>query len=314
MLLFDPREPVSAWSHGAGMMLAVPFTWVFCRRCLARAALGDGVLQGAPEGLAATSLVSSFERSKAVSLLVFGLSLVICYGNSALYHAVQLAGEPLGWYRRLDHVGIYLLIAGSYTPVAWTLMQGAWRRGTLVVVWTLASCCAARVWLGGVFPPWISTVVYLGLGWAALLCYRVLARSFPHRQLALLPLGGAFYSIGAMINLMQWPVLVPEVLAAHELFHFFVMAGSACHVGFMMRHVVPAGPPLPSLWAADADASGGAEKDDGLAGLAGRLGWRLSVRRGTVSIRGPHRATGRSAETAGPSATSRLEPSLAAAE
>ena len=133
--------------------------------------------------------------------------------------------NSLNRLRRLDHVGIYLLIAGTYTPAAWSLLKGAWRRGTLATVWGVAGVCAMRVWLGGVLPTWISTLIYLSMGWGVIFCYRELARDLGHRTLLPLPLGGAFYSVGAVINLAGWPVLLPGVLGAHDLFHFFVIAG-----------------------------------------------------------------------------------------
>src|SRR5262249_16484345 len=106
----------------------------------------------------------------------------------------------------------------------------------------------ARVWYGGVLPIWVSTLVYLAMGWGSLICYRELARRYSHRTLLPLPLGGIFYSVGAVLNLAKWPVLSPGVFAAHELFHFFVIAGSACHIVFMLNVVVPApGPMLPPV-------------------------------------------------------------------
>jgi hemolysin III len=237
MLLFDLREPINSLSHGAGMMLALPLTWAFWQRCVGRVgADGDG-----EDSLGGS--VTPYQRGKTLSLLIFGLSLVICYGNSALYHAAWLSGPPLDRLRRLDHVGIYLLIAGTYTPAAWSLMRDGWRQGTLATVWGLAAFCAGRVWFGGILPTWMSTIIYLALGWGVLFCYRELARGLAHRTLLPLPLGGALYSVGALINLTGWPVLRPGVFGPHELFHFFVIAGSACHAYFMFRVVVPARQP-----------------------------------------------------------------------
>ena len=237
MMLLDLREPINALSHGAGMMLALPLTWVFWQRCVEQvstAASRDG-----RDGGRATA----YQRGKITALLIYGLSLVICFGNSALYHAVWLSGEPLSRLRRLDHVGIYLLIAGTYTPASWSLFRRSWRRGTLATVWSVAGFCSARIWFGGVLPTWMSTSIYLAMGWGVLFCYRELARSLSHRTLLPLPLGGAFYSVGALINLSGWPVLEPGVFGSHELFHFFVIAGSACHAQFMLRVVVPARQP-----------------------------------------------------------------------
>ncbi|MBV8313044.1 MAG: hemolysin III family protein [Planctomycetaceae bacterium] len=237
MMLLDLREPINALSHGAGMMLALPLTWVFWQRCVEQvstAASRDG-----RDGGRATA----YQRGKIIALLIYGLSLVICFGSSALYHAVCLSGEPLSRLRRLDHVGIYLLIAGTYTPASWSLFRRSWRRGTLATVWSVAGLCSARIWFGGVLPTWMSTSIYLAMGWGVLFCYRELARSLSHRSLLPLPLGGAFYSVGALINLSGWPVLEPGVFGSHELFHFFVIAGSACHAQFMLRVVVPARQP-----------------------------------------------------------------------
>ena len=157
MLLFDLREPINAWSHGAGMMLAVPATWILCRQCGATTA--DCPPQGRPWH------TSRYQRVKAICLLLFGMSLTACYGISAVFHGARLSGEPLSRLQRLDHVGIFFLIAGTYTPVAWALMRGTWWWGTLTTVWTVALACATRVWCGGVMPMWASTLIYLVMGW-----------------------------------------------------------------------------------------------------------------------------------------------------
>jgi hemolysin III len=234
MLFFDLREPINAWSHGAGMLLALPVTWLLLKRC-ARPIDSLG-----PEPLSASR---RYQSVKALCLLVFGLTLIACYGISALFHAAKVSGEPLLRLQRLDHVGIYLLIAGTYTPVAWGLMRGSWWWGTLTTVWTVALACAARVWCGGMLPIWVSTLTYLVMGWGALFCYFELARIFSHRTLLPLPLGGVFYSVGAILNLTKWPALYPGVFAAHEIFHLLVIAGSACHIFFMLQVVIPSPEP-----------------------------------------------------------------------
>jgi len=233
MLLFDCREPVSAWSHGAGMLLALPVTWILWKRCTDSTSLPQEHCTAA----------SRYEYGKALCLLVFGVSLIICYGISALFHATPPRGTFLSDLQRLDHVGIYVLIAGTYTPIAWSLMRGRWRWTTLIAVWTVALVCSMRVWCGGVMPMWVSTPSYLAMGWAALFCYAQLATNRSHRSLLPLPLGGIFYTVGAVFNLARWPVIFPGVIAAHELFHFFVIAGSACHIIFMLSVVVPSREP-----------------------------------------------------------------------
>ena len=113
MELLDFREPVSAWSHCAGLLLALPGTLLLWRRG------GTGY-------------------GKRLSLLVYGLSLAFCYSASTLYHGVRLPAARIDAFARLDSIGIFALIAGSYTPLAWCLMRGRRRRWTLGIVWGVA--------------------------------------------------------------------------------------------------------------------------------------------------------------------------------
>lgn len=207
------REPVSAWTHFLWMLLALPGTWVLVRLCR-----GD--------------------RVKQFAMLVFGLGLVSCYGGSWLYHAVRLPAAGIHRCNTLDHIGIYCLIAGSATPIALVVLRGWWRRGLLGAIWLMALagivlCLTADLPLGP------RTAFYLAMGWVGCLTYFELARHLSHAKLRPIWLGGLAYSIGAVINLVGWPVLAPGVFGAHELFHLFVMAGSLFHYYFMLAVVVP---------------------------------------------------------------------------
>jgi hemolysin III len=251
MLPFDIREPINAWSHGAGMMMALPVTWLLWKQCdkvhpcgLSKTCHFAGPCAPAKRRCG----VARHHRLKALSLVLFGLSLMFCYAASAMFHGLPLRDQRLNPFQRLDHIGIYLLIAGTYTPIVWSMLRGRWLWGTLAIVWTITLLSAARIWFGGVFPVWLATLMYLAMGWGSLFCYRELARTHSHRTLLPLPLGGIFYSVGAVINLAKWPVLSPASFASHELFHLFVIAGSACHVFFMMQVVIPA--PWPGTRAA----------------------------------------------------------------
>jgi len=216
MSFLDFREPVSAWSHCAGMLLAVPGTFLLWRR-------------------------SDAERSKRLSLLIYGLTLAFCYLASTLYHGVRLPESGVAAFGRLDRAGIFALIAGSYTPLAWCLLRGHWRRWTLVLVWSIAGTAAIMLAAGQQFSPVASTCVYLGMGWGVVACYFEFAQAVSHRALVPIVVGGLSYSVGAVFNVLHWPVIVPGTFGAHELFHFFVLGGSLAHYLFMLKIVAPFG-------------------------------------------------------------------------
>jgi hemolysin III len=220
----NPREPVSTWSHALWLLLALPGTLLLWRR-------GSG------------------DRTKQLSLLTYGLSLAFCSAASTLYHGVRPTGHRLATFALLDYIGIYFLIAGSYTPIAWNLLRGPWRRGILVLVWLWAAAGTLLRLADVTLPPWLSTGLYLAMGWGAVFCYFEVARRLSCRALLPIPVGGLLYSLGAVCNLLRQPVLWPGVFQAHELFHLFVLAGSLVHFRFVLRVVVPfaPGPGMPSL-------------------------------------------------------------------
>lgn len=215
MSFLDFREPVSAGSHALWLVLSLPATLLLVIRC------------GAPLG-------------RRISFLVYGLGLALCYAGSAAFHGVQCTGADLDIYDRFDHVGIFLLIAGSYTPIAWNLMCAPWRRWVLGLAWGAAALGSFLYLQVGVLPLPVGTAIYLGMGWGAIFCYMELARRMSPRRLFPLLLGGVFYSVGAVLNVMHWPVIWRGVFGPHELFHVFVMAGSLAHYLFMLNVVIPA--------------------------------------------------------------------------
>ncbi len=212
--LLSFREPVNAWTHALGLLLSLPATVLLWKRC-------------------------SGERGKQISLLIFGLSLATCYLGSTLFHAVRLSGDWINWFDQLDHIGIFILIAGSYTPMAWNQLQGRFRWITLGAAWLSAAVGSAMLLTVGVFSMFWSTCFYMMMGWGAVVCYIEMSRVLSHRQLFPLLLGGILYSVGALINLVHWPVLWAGVFGAHALFHCFVIAGSVAHFLFMLRVVAP---------------------------------------------------------------------------
>jgi hemolysin III len=214
MNFLDLREPVSAWSHFAGALLALPGTFLLWRR-------------------------SAGEPAKRLALLVYGLTLAFCYAASTLYHGVRLPAARVAAFARLDSIGIFALIAGSYTPLAWCLLRGRWRRWTLVLVWSVAGIATVLLASGGHFSPIVATCLYLGMGWGVVVCYCEIARVVSHRALLPVVAGGLSYSVGAVLNVLHWPMILPGTFGPHELFHFFVLMGSLAHYRFILKVVVP---------------------------------------------------------------------------
>jgi hemolysin III len=217
MDLLYPREAINTWTHFAGLLLAIPGTFLLLQR-------------------------SRGDNSKRLSLLVYGLTLIFCYTTSTLFHGVRLPPTEIAAFARLDGVGIFALIAGTYTPMAWCLLGRRWRRWTLAVVWGVALSATAVIATGRHFSIVLATCLYLGMGWGAVICYVEIARDVSHRTLLPIVLGGVFYSVGAVINLIHWPDIYPGVFGYHELFHLFVLAGSFAHYFFIFRYVVPLRP------------------------------------------------------------------------
>jgi hemolysin III len=208
------REPVSAWTHCLWLLLALPATALLWRR-------------------------GGRDWCKRAGFLAFGVGLVACYAGSTLYHGVTLPTLQLDRIERLDFIGVYLLIAGTITPVALVVLRGPWRWGLLSVTWLVAGLGIGLRLAGVPLTRLASTSIYLGMGWTVFLAYYEMARVLPHRALAPVVLGGILYSVGAVLNHVHWPSLWPGVFSAHELFHLFVMAGSASHFWFMLRVVAP---------------------------------------------------------------------------
>ena len=176
-----------------------------------------------------------------VGFSVFGASLIGLYTSSSLYHLLPLAPETLRLFRRIDHIMIYVLIAGTYTPICLTTLRGPWGGSILGVVWGMAlvGFFLKIFWLQA--PRGISTALYIAMGWVALVAVVPLADALPTTALVWLLLGGIFYTVGAMFYALKRPTIHPRHFTFHELFHVLVMAGSACHYWLMHQYVLMTG-------------------------------------------------------------------------
>ena len=205
---FRLKDPASAITHFIGFLAAV-----FVTAPLLLHAAGDGA-----------------NAAALVSLSVFMLSMMLLYAASTAYHAFRLS--PVGEKRlkRLDHMMIFVLIAGSYTPICVTALgrTGVW---LLCLVWGIA--------LGGMVlkfffvgcPKWVSSVLYISMGWVCVLVLPTIYRALSSTGFYSLLLGGIFYTVGGVIyalKLVRFNRLIPG-FGSHEVFHVFVMLGSLCH-------------------------------------------------------------------------------------
>jgi hemolysin III len=186
-------------------------------------------------------LARATSAHQLVAFGIFGFSLIVMYTASALYHLLPLSPAGIARLRRVDHMTIFVLIAGTYTPFCLLALEGGWRVGLLCLIWGLALCgiLLKLLWMDA--PRWLSVILYLGMGWVAVIAAPALLRAVPASGMAWVLSGGLIYSAGALIYGLKRPNLVPGVLGFHELWHFFVVAGSACHFWAVLRYIAPLG-------------------------------------------------------------------------
>lgn len=204
------REPVNTVTHSIGALLSIVGLLVL---------LAVGIRNGSPRQIVAFS--------------IFGASLVAMYSVSTLYHGLHLSTRGIARARRLDHVMIYVLIAGSYTPICLLMLPGRLGISLLVVVWTLAAIGTVQklTWMHA--PVWLSTALYLGMGWIAIIVIKPLLAAAPKGFFLWLLAGGLFYSLGAVVHGAKWARKLfadsRRMFGPHEIWHLFVMAGSFAH-------------------------------------------------------------------------------------
>jgi hemolysin III len=173
------------------------------------------------------------------ALLVFGASLVGLYTVSGLYHSVPWRPRWKRRLQRLDHSMIYVLIAGSYTPIAAIVLDGWLRAATLAAVWGIAAAGAAQKLCWPRVDARLSTVLQAVQGWLALPLLWPLSERLAGPALALLVAGGLLYTAGLVAFATERPRLWPRVFSYHEVFHVLVVAGSATHFALAFAYVAP---------------------------------------------------------------------------
>lgn len=199
-------------------------------------------LGGAILGIAALVVLVSVARGDpwhVSGFVVYGASLILLYLASALYHLLPVGARHIQRLRMFDHIGIYLLIAGTYTPICLVPLRGSWGWSLFGVVWGLAlfGIVVEICWRSA--PIWLRLVLYLIMGWLVLIALGPLARILPAAALGWLIAGGIVYTMGAAVFALERPRLWPGIFGAHDLWHLFVLGGSACHFVLMLRFVAP---------------------------------------------------------------------------
>ncbi len=210
------REPGSAFTHLAAMILAV---------------------------MASTPLLlKAFVNSGTMTfnaMCIFILSMILLYGASTMYHSVNVSGKRLKIFKKIDHMMIFVLIAGSYTPVCLIVLGGDLGYTLLTIVWSiaLAGMLIKAFWV--TCPKWFSSLIYIAMGWVCVFVFGQLSDSLPPAAFLWLLGGGIIYTAGGIIYALKLPLFNAKhaKFGSHEIFHLFCMGGSICHFIFMYNYV-----------------------------------------------------------------------------
>ena len=184
--------------------------------------------------LPVTAVLISLAALKAtpwhiVSYALFGASQALLYTASGVYHALRAGERALAILKKIDHMMIFVLIAGTYTPVCLIALRGVWGFSLLAAIWTIAAAgiLLKIFWMSA--PRWASTLIYVAMGWSALFVFYPLVKAATTAELALIIAGGVAYTTGAVFYALKKPV-IRSWFGFHEIFHIFVMLGTTLHI------------------------------------------------------------------------------------
>lgn len=209
------REPFSGFSHLFGAVFSL---------------IGMFVL------IAAQVTTNNYTTLSITAAVIFGLSLILLYTASGVYHLTQAKDSVINILRKIDHAMIFVLIAGTYTPICMVLLNGTTKGVMLITIWTMAivGIIFKVLWIN--CPSWLSASIYIIMGWMAIFIIKPLASVVPQVGLAMLVLGGVLYTIGGVIYCLE-KVGCKRKFGAHEVFHIFVILGSLAHYIFIYKYV-----------------------------------------------------------------------------
>src|SRR5438309_8292040 len=178
---------------------------------------------------------------KRLVAAVFAGAVALCFGMSALYHRVTWTPRMRLVMRRMDHAGVYLLIAGTYTPVSLLVLRGNWRLVVLIVVWAGAAAAIVLKFVWVAAPKWLAAAIGLALGWVAVVALPQLVARLDPVAVILLVAGGLAYTAGAVVYARRRPDPAPAVFGYHELFHALTIVGVGCQYVAIAFFIVRAG-------------------------------------------------------------------------
>jgi hemolysin III len=184
-------------------------------------------------------VASASDHAKQISLLIYGASSILLFGWSALYHLGNWSPPTRNLFRRIDHANIFVLIAGTYTPIAFNTLTGGWRVALLAIIWSLAALGMIAAAPALRIPRPVMVGLYVAMGWVALAFLPQIASTVGLAAIGLLALGGVLYTLGALAYALHKPDPWPRVFGYHEVFHLATIAAAASFLAFMVVEVLP---------------------------------------------------------------------------
>ena len=174
-----------------------------------------------------------------IAFTMFGISLVCLYLASAIYHTIDRPKRLNGILKRIDHMMIFVLIAGTYTPVCLIPLKGMWGWTLFAIIWSVAiiGIIIKAVWINA--PRMLSTGIYILMGWLVVIAFGPLLNSLSTSAFIWLLMGGVVYTLGGVIYATKWSKLNFKSFGFHDIFHLFVMGGSLCHFVLMYFYILP---------------------------------------------------------------------------
>ncbi len=211
------REPGSAITHYIGMLLSL---------IAAAPLLVKAEISGIPSALTAMG--------------IFILTMILLYAASTIYHTLDVKAGVLKVFRKLDHMMIFVLIAGTYTPICLLVLKGRIGMIMLALVWGIAVVGMVLKAFWVTCPKWFSSIIYIAMGWICLLVFPTLFRDLKTPAFLWLLAGGILYTVGGVVYALKLQAFncVHKYFGSHEIFHLFVMAGSFCHFVVMYWYLV----------------------------------------------------------------------------